>query len=220
MATRTPTSKKAITEDVQVAVRRGLAHLKRRDPDLAPVIRRHGAPEFARTKNAFESLVRAIVYQQLSGKAAGTIYGRFRALSPGPHPKPATVLSIPDATLRGVGLSTAKARYVKALAAAFDAGTVKSARFGRMSDDEIVAALTPIAGVGRWTVDMFLMFSMARMDVLPVGDLGVQKGMQAHFGLRDLPGPADMVRLAAPWAPYRSIGSWYMWRVIEGDKSS
>jgi len=180
-----------------------LRHLRRAHPELRGLISQHGPPDLRRTRDALESLTRAIVYQQLSGKAAATIYGRFRALYPesgGRFPEPAAIAATPVAALRAAGLSSGKA-------------AIDARRFGRMTDGDIIELLTQVKGIGEWTAHMFLIFGLNRPDVLPVGDLGVRRGMQTFFRLRGLPAPARMERLAAPWKPYRSIGSWYMWRV-------
>lgn len=196
-------------------VDRALRHLRRADPELAPLIRRHGPPGFRRTRDPFGSLARAIVYQQLSGSAAGTIHGRFLDLFGGRSPTPAELLAVPVDRLRAVGLSRGKASFLHDLAAHFADGRVDPRRFGRASDQEIAAMLMAVKGIGPWSVDMFLMFALTRPDVLPVGDLGVRKGMQLHFRLRTLPDAARMQRLAEPWRPFRSAASWYMWRRIE-----
>jgi len=191
-------------------------HLRSVDKRLAPVIERHGAPTLRPTSNAVRSLARAIVSQQLSGKAADTIWDRFVALYPGRRfPRPAAILATPDAALRGAGLSGAKAAALKDLARHVVERKLVPARLPAASDAEIAEMLLPVRGIGPWSVDMFLMFALARPDVLPVGDLGVRKGMQRHFGLRTLPEPDKMTRLAAPWRPYRSVAAWYMWRVLE-----
>lgn len=193
-----------------------LLHLRSVDQKLAPVIERHGHPTLAPTTDAVRSLARAIVSQQLSGKAADTIWGRFVALYPGRRfPRPAAIAATPDAALRGAGLSGAKAAALKDLARHVIERRLVPARLPAASDDEIAAMLLPVRGIGPWSVHMFLMFALARPDVLPVGDLGIRKGMQRHFGLRKLPEADRMTRLAAPWRPYRSIAAWYMWRLLE-----
>jgi len=193
-----------------------LRHLRTVDKKLAPVIDRHGDPAITPTANAVHSLARAIVWQQLSGKAADTIWGRFVALYPGTRfPRPATILATPDAVLRGAGLSGAKAAALKDLARHVVEKKLVPARLPAATDEEVAAMLLPVRGIGRWSVDMFLMFALARPDVLPVGDLGIRKGMQRHFGLRKLPEADKMSKLAAPWRPYRSVAAWYMWRLLE-----
>lgn len=198
--------------DLAAAVR----HLRAADARLGPVIARHGAPPLEPTRDPFRSLARAIVYQQLSGAAAATIFGRFVALYPRKRfPRPAALVATPIETLRTAGLSGAKAAALRDLAAHFADGRVRAPKLLRATDEDVRAALLPVRGIGPWSIDMFLIFGLVRPDVLPTGDLGVRKGMQRHLGLRTLPSPATMERLAAPWRPYRSIASWYMWRVLE-----
>lgn len=150
------------------------------------------------------------------GAAAETIWGRFVALYPkGKFPTPSAILATEDTALRAVGLSGAKARSIKDLARHVLEAKVVPARLGKLTDEEVSAMLLPVRGIGPWSVDMFLMFFLARPDVLPVGDLGIKKGMQLHFGLRKLPEADRMIKLAAPWRPFRTIASWYMWRLLE-----
>jgi DNA-3-methyladenine glycosylase II len=193
-----------------------IAHLSAADPRLAPLIDRHGHPTIARRKDPVQSLARAIVGQQLSGKAADTIWGRVLALYPkGRFPAPEALLATDDAVLRAAGLSGAKTAAIKDLARHVIEGKVLPARLGKLNDEQVTAMLLPVRGIGPWSIDMFLMFFLARPDVLPVGDLGIRKGMQKHFGLRKLPEPKRMLELATPWRPYRTIASWYMWRLLE-----
>lgn len=193
-----------------------LAHLRAADPRLAPIIDRHGHPTIAPRKDPVQSLARAIVSQQLSGKAADTIWGRLLALYPkSKFPKPEVILATDDTQLRAVGLSGAKAAAIKDLARHVVEAKVIPAKLSKLDDAAVTAMLLPVRGIGPWSVDMFLMFFLARPDVLPVGDLGIRKGMQKHFGLRKLPEPKRMLELATPWRPYRTIASWYMWRLLE-----
>jgi DNA-3-methyladenine glycosylase II len=194
-----------------------LRHLRKVDPELRGLIARHGPPTFRRTRDAFGSLCRAIISQQLSGSAAATIYGRFLALFEDKSPRPAQVLAISPERLRAVGLSRGKASFLHDLSAHFADGRLDPRRFGRAGDADIAAALLAVKGIGPWSVDMFMMFGLVRPDVLPVGDLGVRKGMKLHFGLRALPEAARMQKLAEPWRPFRSVASWYMWRRVEED---
>ena len=183
---------------------------------MAALISAHGLPPFCRTRNSFESLGRAIVYQQLSGKAAATIYGRFLGLFPQRRfPRPDQLRRISAARLRSAGLSRAKASYLKELAGAYVDGSVAPRRFRAGSDAEISAMLLAVKGIGAWSVDMFLIFALNRPDILPVGDLGVRKGMRTYFGLDELPDAELMTSLAEPWRPYRSVASWYMWRCAD-----
>lgn len=193
-----------------------LAHLADADPRLVPLIDRHGHPTIAPTTDAVESLARAIVGQQLSGAAARTIWNRVLALYPGgKFPGAPALLKTRDAKLRAAGLSGAKTAALKDLARHVVDARLVPDRLPAATDDEVAAMLLPVRGIGPWSVDMFLMFALARPDVLPVGDLGIRKGMQRHFRLRKLPEAARMVKLAAPWRPYRTIASWYMWRLLE-----
>jgi len=165
----------------------------------------------------FDALAESIAYQQLSGKAAATIFGRVRAL----YPKrkwldPELLLATPDETLRAAGLSRAKTAALKDLAAKTIDGTVPSGRaLIRMTDDEIIARLTTVRGIGRWTVEMLLLFDLGRPDVWPVDDYGVRKGFAKTFGRRKLPSPKQLMRFGEKWRPYRSVAAWYFWRALD-----
>jgi DNA-3-methyladenine glycosylase II len=186
------------------------------DSRFKTLIKQHGAPSYTRTRNAFQSLARSIVYQQLHGNAAGTIFRRFQELFPdAKFPSPEALLAVSMTRLRSVGLSQAKASYLLALAEGFRDGQIQPRRFAAMSDGEISAALKQVRGVGQWTADMFLMFGLNRPDVLPVGDFAVRKAMTHFFSLRGRVKEARLVAMAEPWRPYRSVASWYMWRVSE-----
>jgi 3-methyladenine DNA glycosylase/8-oxoguanine DNA glycosylase len=169
------------------------------------------------THSLFQVLVRSIVYQQLTGKAAATILGRVVGLfAPKRFPTPGDLLEVSPERLRSAGLSTAKTAALKDLAARTLDGTVPSlARVRLMDDEEIIQRLIAVRGIGRWTVEMLLIFKLGRPDVLPVGDLGVRKGFALTLGKRKLPEPAAMVRRAERWRPYRSVASWYLWRALE-----
>jgi 3-methyladenine DNA glycosylase/8-oxoguanine DNA glycosylase len=168
----------------------------------------------------FDALAESIAYQQLSGKAAATIWNRVRAL----YPKrkwldPAKILATPDDALRAAGLSRAKTAALKDLAAKTLDGTVPSGRtLVRMTDDEIVARLTAVRGIGRWTVEMFLLFDLGRPDVWPVDDYGVRKGFAKTFGRRKLPTPKQLMKFGEKWRPYRSVAAWYFWRALDVPK--
>ena len=197
-------------------------HLSRVDEKLARVIARAGrSPLTERGKEtfdgaqAFKALCHVIVSQQLSGKAADTIFGRVEALGGGTLPGPAELLAIPDEKLRAAGLSGAKTRGVKDLAARVLDGSLELASLHAHDNDAVIEALTKVRGIGRWSAEMFLMFRMGRLDVLSTGDLGLRKGMMSLFGLGELPDPATMERLSEHWRPYRSIACWYLWRVAE-----
>jgi len=194
-------------------------HLAAADPRLGALIARAGAftmrPE--PTQSLFAALVESIVYQQLSGKAAETILGRVVALyRPRRFPRSVDILDTPVERLRAAGLSAAKAAAVKDLAARTLDGTVPSiARVRRMSDTEIIERLTTVRGIGRWTVEMLLLFRLGRPDVLPLGDLGVRKGFARAFNRRALLDPLVLSRRAERWRPYRSVASWYLWRALD-----
>ncbi len=187
----------------------------RRDPVLATLMRRIGPCGLKRRGDPYRDMVRAILYQQITGRAAQAIERRLKAPYGGKIPKPSILRSVSVARLRGFGLSRQKAEYIREIAKAFDSGAIRSRALARLEDDAVVEVVTEIRGVGEWTAHMLMMFSLGRLDVLPVGDLGVQKGAQALYGLEALPKPADLERLAEPWRPYRSVASWYLWRVFD-----
>lgn len=195
------------------------AHVRTADPKLAAVIDLHGPCRIDPDglMSPFAALVRSIAYQQLTGKAAATIHGRVLTLyRPRRHPRPEDVLATADDRLRGAGLSRAKILAVKDLAAKTLDGTVPTlARLKRLDDEEIVERLSSVRGVGRWTVEMLLIFRLGRPDVLPATDYGVRKGFQRTFRTRGLPSPAQVLKRGERWRPYRSIASWYLWRSLE-----
>ena len=197
---------------------KALKHLAR-DAHLKALIKKYPPPAYRRRRNVFEALAKAIVYQQLSGKAAATIYGRFAAACTA-APTPQVVSRITVAKLRACGLSGQKASYLKDLAAKFLDGTIEPKKFNNMSDEEIRNHVVAVKGIGPWTADMFLMFTLNRPDVLPTGDLGIQKGFQKLYSLKRLPTPEAMERLAASWRPYRTYASWYLWRLADDGNPS
>lgn len=193
-------------------------HVAQADPTLGRLIERVGPPALRRSpyKTPFEALLRAIAYQQLSGKAAATIHGRLLDLFPKRRATPERLLALGDEQLRSVGLSGAKARAVRDLARRTLDGTVPDARqAGDMSDAELVERLTAVRGVGPWTVQMLLMFDLGRPDVLPAEDLGIRKGYALTYRRRELPKPSTILRRGRRWRPYRSVASWYLWRAVE-----
>jgi O-6-methylguanine DNA methyltransferase len=198
---------------------RGLAHLAKADPKLRALIRRHG-PYLARAdrpRPAWESLVTAIIHQQLSVKAGQTIANRVRALASGAgYPTPAQVLALDPGTLRACGLSRAKTDYVRDLAARVDDGRLDLRSVRRLPDDEVIAALTTVRGIGEWSAQMHLIFHLGRLDVLATGDLGLRAAAGRLYGLGDHATPAQLAALAEPWRPYRSIASWYLWEWLDG----
>ena len=196
-------------------IRKAMLHLKR-DTYVAPLILQHGHPPFKPQRQTFRALGESIIYQERRGKAVGAIYRRFLDLVPGRRfPAPAYLLTIPLARLRSAGLSTQKASYLLDLATKFCDGTIQPRKFPTMTDEEISEHLIQVKGIGQWTADMFLMFALNRPDVLPVGDLGIRNGFKKLYGLRKEPTPDKMIALAEPWRPYRTVASWYLWRVVE-----
>ena len=195
------------------------AHLARVDPRLGRVIAERGpyAPSSAAAPDVFHSLMRAIVYQQLSGKAAGTIHARvLTALGATEAPGPRAILATDTDTLRSAGLSANKEASLRALAAAAVAGELPDeTRLADYSDDDLIAAYSAIRGIGRWTVEMLLLFHLGRPDVMPIHDLGVRKGFAHVYGWETLPKPKQMEAACETWRPYRSVGSWFMWRALE-----
>ena len=195
-------------------------HLRSADDTLRRLIDDGGPLDLeARTRgrpdDAYGALLRSIVGQQLSTKAARSIYGRLVELFGGSTPSPQELLDSDPEALRGAGLSGAKVRYVRSLAEHVLSGELELERLPSLGDEEVMREVTAVKGLGEWTAHMFLIFHLGRPDVLPVGDLGVRKGMQTHFGLRKLPEADRMEKLAAPWRPFRSVAAWYMWRVLE-----
>ena len=160
-------------------------------------------------------MCRTIVYQQLSGKAAATIHGRVLGLFGGRTPTPDELVATRDDALRGAGLSRQKLTYLKDLASRVASGDVPIERLHEFSDDGVIDALVRVKGVGRWTAQMFLMFRLGRPDVLPEADLGIQNAIQRAYGLRKRPAPRRVAKIGAPWAPYRTVASWYLWRSLE-----
>lgn len=203
------------TWDPQIALR----HLAATHPRFEELIAkaRPFAPRQSVLVRPFDALAESIAYQQLSGKAAATIWGRVRALySRRKWLDPKEVLATPDETLRACGLSRNKTAALKDLAAKTIDGTVPSApELARMSEDEIIERLTTVRGIGRWTVEMLLLFELGRLDVWPVTDLGVQKGYAKTFGKRRLPTPKEFLRIGEKWRPYRSVAAWYFWRALD-----
>jgi len=196
-------------------------YLAATDPRMAQLIARSlrysVKPE--RLIRPFDALAESIAYQQLSGKAAATIWKRVRALYPRrKYLDPKQILETPDEMLRAAGLSRSKVAAVKDLAAKAIDGTVPSARrLARMSDEEIIARLITVRGIGRWTVEMLLLFDLGRPDVWPVDDYGVRKGFAKTFGKRKLPKPKQLMKLGEKWRPHRSVAAWYLWRALDTD---
>jgi len=205
-----------------ITLKKALTHLKK-DTRLRALIKNHPKPDFNRAHRglrAFPALIRAIVYQQLSGKAAQTILNRFLDIYKGNYPTPERLLKTPTRKIRSSGISGQKAGYLMDLARKFKDGTVNPRKFRFMSDKEVYEHVVSVKGIGQWTTDMFLMFTLQRPDVLPTGDFGIQKGFRKLFKLRSLPSPETMQRLAKPWRPYRTAACWYLWRLSDKNNSN
>jgi DNA-3-methyladenine glycosylase II len=195
-------------------MRKAVNHLKKSDPIPRAIIERVGPCRMEFGVPEFASVAEAIVYQQLNGKAAVTIFNRFAALAGDPL-TPQGILKLSDEQLRSVGLSKQKSGYLKDLAKKTSDGLLNFARLPEMTDDEVIEHLTQVKGIGEWTAHMFLMFSLRRPNVLPTGDYGVQVAIKKHYKKRKLPKPKDMERIARAWEPYRSVACWYMWRSLD-----
>ena len=197
--------------------RKSILYLKRADPVLASVIERVGPCRFAPRSEGthFDALVRSIVYQQLSGKAAGTIHARVLSLFGGRAPRPDELLATTDEQLRAAGLSRQKTAYMKDLAAKVHTGDVPLDAIEQLTDDEIIAHLVAVKGIGRWTAQMFLMFRLGRPDVLPELDLGIQNAIRRAYRIRRRVLPKDVLRIGKKWRPHATIASWYLWRSLE-----
>lgn len=193
--------------------------LSEADARLARIIEKVGPVKFEidRGESVFESIGTSILYQQLTGKAAGTILGRLKALYPGKDfPSPEDILATDQETLRGVGLSRAKAAAVQDLAFRVSERMIPTREeMESWNDESIIEKLIEVRGVGRWTVEMFLIFTLGREDVLPVSDYGVRKGYAMLYGKKELPTPKELLKLGEKWKPFRSAASWYLWRVTE-----
>ena len=187
-------------------------HLMRRDAVMRDIIKAVGPFEMQLRGKPYQSLVRAIIYQQLAGAAASAIERRFLGLFGDRVPTAPELAAATDDNLRTAGISRQKAGYLRSIAEHFASGQLSDAKLLRAPDDVVIEQVTQIKGVGRWTADMLLMFCIGRPDVLPVGDLGIQNAMKLAYGLDAAPKPAQMIEIAEPWRPYRSAGAWYLWR--------
>jgi DNA-3-methyladenine glycosylase II len=195
-------------------MRKAINHLKKSDPVLAAIIERIGPFRMQYGEPTFHTLAESILYQQLNGKAAATIFNRFTALAGDPL-TPQGILKLSDAQMRGVGLSRQKTAYLRDLSEKTKAGLLEFERMTDTSDDEVIAHLTRVKGVGVWTAQMFLMFTLRRPDILPTGDYGIQAAIKKYYKKRKWPKPAVMLKIAKPWVPYRSIASWYLWKSLD-----
>lgn len=195
-------------------MRKAINHLRKSDPVMRGIIERVGAYRMEYGPPEFSNLAEAIVYQQLNGKAAATIFERFATLAGEPL-TPEGILKLSDEQLRSVGLSKQKSAYLKDLAAKTRDGLLDFARLPELPDEEVVKHLTQVKGIGTWTAHMFLMFSLRRLDVLPTGDYGVQAAIKKHYRKRKWPKPKEMEKIARPWSLYRSVACWYLWRSLD-----
>ncbi|HXB53446.1 MAG TPA: DNA-3-methyladenine glycosylase [Vicinamibacteria bacterium] len=218
MASEWPAGREEATLDLDPKLlRRAAAHLRRRDPVLARIIAEVGPCRLRveRGGGPFSALVESIVYQQITGRAAATIHGRLCALAGGRRPRPEDIARASDAALRKAGLSRQKIGYLRDLTSRAREG-LPLGRISRLPDEAVIEALTAVKGIGRWTAEMFLIFRLGRLDVLPVDDYGIRKAMQKAYRKRALPKADWMRRQAEPWAPYRTVASWYLWRSLDG----
>jgi DNA-3-methyladenine glycosylase II len=198
-------------------MRKAILHLKQSDPVLAGIIERVGAYRIEFREPEFPTLVRSIVYQQLSGKAALTILSRLLGAMPDGRLTPDAILALTAGEMRALGLSGQKTAYIRDLAERTRSGGLDFARFVEMADEDVIEHLTRVKGVGVWTAHMFLIFALQRPNILPVGDLGVRAAIKKAYRLRDLPKPAKMEKIARRWHPYCSVAAWYLWRSLDGD---
>lgn len=195
-------------------MRKAINHLKRSDPVMRGIIERIGACRMEYGEPTFHHLAESIVYQQLNGKAAETIFKRFTDVAGSPV-TPKGILKLSEQQMRAVGLSKQKSSYLRDLAAKTESGLLDFAKLQTMEEIAVIEHLTQVKGVGVWTAHMFLMFTMRRPDVLPTGDYGIQMAMKKHYRKRKLPKPKDMEKIAKAWSPYRSVACWYLWRSLD-----
>ena len=206
-----------MTGDRSFSIEEALTHLHRVDPKLGKVMDRVGPYDAPRRSDPYAALVRAILFQQLAGAAANAIQNRFFAIHPpeGRPPAPPELLETTDEQFRAAGISRQKMGYLRDLASHVADGRLKLDELPTLDDDEVIQRITAVKGLGEWSAHMFLMFHLGRPDVLPTGDLGVRNGMRITYDLPEAPTPKQAVEIGAPWAPFRSVGSWYMWRAGE-----
>ncbi len=196
-------------------MRSALKHLKKSDPVIAGIIQRVGPCAIQYREPSFETLVRSIVYQQLSGRVASVIFGRLHAAAGQEQLTPAGIMRLRPEKMRKLGLSGQKTLYIRELAKHTKRGSIVFESLPDSDDAVVIEHLTRVKGIGVWTAQMFLMFALRRKDVLPVADLGIRSAMKKAYGLEDLPKPEEMERIAAAWKPYSSIACWYLWRSLE-----
>jgi len=187
----------------------------KKDPKFAKIIMQVGDYNVKITKNRYQSLVEAIISQQLSGYAANSIIKKFRKLYKSKFPKPRDVIKTSDSKLRTTGLSKMKIVYIKELSKKIESKELNMRKISTQSDEQVIEVLTDVKGIGRWTAEMFLIFSLGRLDILPVGDLGLKKGIQSMYSLKELPEKEQIEQLAESWKPYRTVATWYLWKSLQ-----
>jgi len=197
-------------------MKQAIHHLRTSDPVLSDIIERVGDYGIQFRNPDFETLVKSIVFQQLSGRVASVIFGRLSAAVKDVV-TPETILKLRPSRMRSLGLSTQKTAYIRDLARHTRAGTVVFEELAALPDEEVIQRLTQVKGIGVWTAHMFLIFALQRADVLPTGDLGIRNAMRKAYNLEALPTPDEMEQMARAWRPYCSVASWYLWRSVEGD---
>ena len=195
-------------------MRKAINHLKKSDPILRAIVEHIGPCRMEFGEPVFHSLAEAIVYQQLNGKAAVTIFKRFAALAGAPVTAEG-IAKLTAEEMRSVGLSKQKSSYLRDMAERAIRGELDFARLPEMTDEQVIEHLTQVKGVGVWTAHMFLMFTLKRQDILPTGDFGIRMAIKKHYHKRKLPTPVQMEKIARPWEPYRSIACWYLWRSVD-----
>lgn len=196
-------------------MRKAIQHLKKSDPVLGSIIERVGSFKMEYREPVFQTLVRSIVYQQLHGKAALTIFNRLMAAAKADPLTPESILRLRPARMRSLGLSGQKMKYIRELARFTRSGEVDFKGCITFDDAAVIEHLTRVKGIGVWTVHMFLIFALRRPDVLPTGDLGIRAAMKKAYALEELPKPEEMERIAAAWRPYCSVAAWYLWRSLD-----
>lgn len=197
-------------------MRAAIQHLQKRDPVLAALIQRVGSYGIQFLEPTFETLVKSIVYQQLSGKVARVILGRLVAATPNNILTPESILKLRPSKMRSLGLSRQKIAYIRDLARQTRDGKIVFDKLPTMPDEEVITHLTAVKGIGVWTAHMFLIFALRRHNVLPTGDLGIRSAIKKVYNLPELPHPRDVEALAKDWHPYCTVASWYLWRSLDG----
>ena len=195
-------------------MKEAIVHLKRTDPVLSQIITQVGAYRIQFRDPSFETLVKSIVYQQLSGRVASVIFGRLVEAAGG-RLTPESILKLRPVRMRAAGLSSQKTAYIRDLARHTRDGRVVFEELSGLSDEQVIERLTQVKGIGVWTAHMFLIFALRRPNVLPSGDLGIRNAIRKAYGMAEMPKPAEIDTLGEPWRPYRTVASWYLWRSLE-----